>query len=112
MSDFRAARMPSTEGQGVARKAWDTYAKTVTTAALPLTTKYAVNKIEDLVGFWVLWHGYGGFERLVELGYSPSSVNRRIRAFRHAFGEHPDVFEFSGLTLDRAKWLEQDQPTD
>lgn len=112
MSDFRADRMPSSEGQGRARSAWDAYAKSVNKAALPLATKYAVNKIEGLVGFWVLWHGYGGFERLIELGYSPSSVNRRVRAFRQAFGEHPDVFEFKGLTLDEVKWREQDQPTD
>ena len=104
--------MPSAEGQGRARQAWELYASTVGKAIRPLTTQYAANKVEGLVGFWVLWHAYGGFERLVDIGFSPSSVHRRVKAFRQVFGDHPDVYEFKGLTLDRAKWFEQDEPTD
>jgi hypothetical protein len=112
MTDFRGDRMPSAEGQGIARQAWDAYASAVTKAARPLASQYAVNKVEGLIGFWVLWHAYGGFERLVELGFSPSSVHRRVKAFRQAFGEHPDVFEFKGLTLDPQTWREEDEPTE
>jgi hypothetical protein len=111
MTDYRADRMPSAEGQGRARQAWEAYVSTVSKAARPLATKYATNKVEGLVGFWVLWHAYGGFENLIELGFSPSSVHRRVKAFRQVFGEHPDTFQFKGLELDRAKWHEQDVPS-
>jgi hypothetical protein len=74
------------------------------TAARPMAQRYAVDKVESLVGFWVLWHGSGGYEGLVNLGMHPSTVYRRIRAFRLLFGAHPDEYEFPGLTLDLKKW--------
>jgi len=43
----------------------------------------------------------GGFEGLQKnLGMSRSSIYRRVSQFRAAFGEHPDVFEFPGVTVD------------
>lgn len=106
--------MPSPEGRGIARKAWERYVgwveknvtPTVGSAVQPLAVRYAVDKGETLIGFWVLWHGYGGYEGLVHLGMHPSTVYRRIRAFRLMFGKHPDEYTFPGLTLDIKKWNE------
>ena len=53
MTDYRASRMPSAEGQGRVQKAWDAYAATANNAARPLAMKYATRKVEGLVGFWV-----------------------------------------------------------
>jgi len=104
--------MPSPEGRGKARKAWEGYVKWVDrnvtpgvgAAIRPMAQRYATDKVESLVGFWVLWHGSGGYEGLVNLGMHPSTVYRRIRAFRILFGEHPDEYTFPGLTLDVRKW--------
>ncbi len=104
--------MPSPEGRGIAQKAWKRYVGWVEKNVSPMTdpvvrpvaTRYAVDKVETLTGFWVLWHGSGGYEGLVNLGMHPSTVYRRIRAFRLLFGEHPDEYQFPGLTLDLKKW--------
>ncbi|TAM66859.1 MAG: hypothetical protein EPN48_14310 [Microbacteriaceae bacterium] len=115
MADFRAERMPSPEGEGRAKssleKAWDAYHaanKAVNTpllAAFPglksLMRGYANSTLFDLFGFWLLWQLAGGFEGLQKtLGMSRSSVYRRISQFRAVFGEHPDVYEFPGVTVD------------
>ena len=107
--------MPTPEGEGNARTsleiAWDTYHaanKAVNKpllAALPglksLTRGWATSTMFDLFGFWMMWHLFGGFEGLQSsLGMSRSSVYRRISQFRAAFGEHPDVYKFPGVTLD------------
>jgi hypothetical protein len=55
---------------------------------------------DDLLGFWVLWHLAGGFEALVELGWHPTTVWRKIRRFRMLTGEHPDDLRFAGVTID------------
>src|SRR5690349_8428024 len=106
--------MPSPEGRGIAKRSWDRYVswvgKNVTPvvgpAVRPMAARYATDKIESLVGFWVLWHGSGGYEGMVNLGMHPATVYRRIRAFRLAFGAHPDEYRFPGLTLDIKKWNE------
>ncbi|MFM9919149.1 hypothetical protein [Lacisediminihabitans sp. H27-G8] len=60
----------------------------------------------DLFGFWLLWRLVGGFEGLQQnLGMSRSSVYRRISQFRASFGEHPDVYEFPGVTVDVEAFL-------
>lgn len=115
MADFRAERMPSPEGEGNAKasleKAWDAYHaanKAINKpllAALPglktMTRGWATSTMFDLFGFWMLWHLVGGFEGLqTVLGMSRSSVYRRISQFRAVFGEHPDVYEFPGVTVD------------
>lgn len=104
--------MPSPEGRGIARKAWQGYVtwveKNVRPKVMPvvepMVAEYAVDKAESLIGFWVLWHGSGGYEGLVDLGMHPSTIYRRIRAFRLMFGTHPDEFKFPGLTLNIKKW--------
>jgi hypothetical protein len=115
VADFRAERMPSPEGEGIARtsleKAWDGYHaanKAINkplNAALPglktLLRGWATSTMFDLFGFWLMWHLLGGFEGLQKaLGMSRSSVYRRISQFRAAFGEHPDVYTFPGVTID------------
>ncbi|MCW2751979.1 MAG: hypothetical protein JWR83_3089 [Aeromicrobium sp.] len=105
--------MPSNEGHGTARKAWDSYVAWTQRNVAPITDpvigplarRYAANKVSELVGFWVLWHAYGGYQGLVEtLGMAPTTVYRKVKWFRIVFGEHPDGFEFPGLAVDLKKW--------
>lgn len=109
MSDFRSQRMPSPDGAGVARSrwraAWDAYSKGVRSVTDPLLTPlvrpWARGATFDLLGFWFAWHTCGGYEGLQsQLGMSRSAIYRRVSAFRRAFGEHPDVFEFPGVTIN------------
>ena len=108
--DFRSDRMETPEGQGVARRAWESYVGTVgkvTRPALrPLVTRYAAGSIVDLVGFWCVWHLEGGFEGLQRMGMSRASIYRRIKLFRIAFGAHPDEFEMPGVSLDLVAFRE------
>jgi len=110
MPDFRSDRSASPEGKGRARRAWDAYEKAVGALTLPLVHpaihRIAVSMTNDLVGFWVNWHLHGGFEGLVKLGMHPSTVWRKVKRFRTAFGQHPDEFDFPGLTVDREAYWE------
>ncbi len=104
-TDFRADPSESPEGKGLARRAWDAYANAVNTAARPavepLAAAYARNKVGDLVGFWVLWHLYGGFEGLESTyGMHRATIWRKVAKFRKVFGQHPDEFRFEGITID------------
>ncbi len=120
MADFRSQRMPSPEGQGNAagrwRQAWDAYARTVNRVAgpaliplvEPVAAKSAGRIVEDLVGFWLLWHLEGGFEGLQRLGMSRSG--RRIASFRKHFGAHPDEFSFPGVTINLPAYLAAQRP--
>jgi hypothetical protein len=60
--------------------------------------------VADLVGFWVLWHLYGGFDNLVEYGFHPATIYRKINRFRRTFGQHPDEFKMPGVTIDPAAY--------
>jgi hypothetical protein len=102
--------MPSAEGQGKAQRrwlrAWDAYASTTAGLAEPFAQRVALAVTEDMVGFWVLWQLYGGYEGLQEhFGMSRASVFRKVKRFRRLFGEHPDVFEFPGITIDLEAYL-------
>lgn len=99
MSDFRSERMPSAEGRGIARRIWDEYTKTINDAARPLLADIAANKVEDLVGFWVMWHMFGGFDGLLELGYPRTTIYRKVSKFRRLFGHHPDEYVFDGIEV-------------
>lgn len=113
MVDFRSAPMQSPEGAGKARRAWDAYARTVNKVAAPVVMpvldpaiqRLAHSMTVDMLGFWMAWHIYGGFEGLVEFGMHPSTVWRKVKRFRTVFGEHPDTYEFPGVKLDpEAYW--------
>lgn len=96
--------MPSSEGRGIARRAWEAYEKQVRRVVEPgvqvLFGNYAVSKVADLVGFSVLWQLEGGFEGLEKLGMSRASIFRKIAACRKYLRMHPDEFELPGLTVD------------
>jgi hypothetical protein len=101
--DFRSERMPSPEGKGLARQAWDSYVKAVDKVARPplepVVTRIAAPLTSDLLGFWLCWHLEGGFEGLRRMGMSRSAIYRRIRLFRVAFNSHPDEFQVPGVSL-------------
>lgn len=117
MADFRSERMPSPEGEGraktAAEAAYEAYLKANVAAnkrlfgAFPELRNalrgYASAKMFDLFGFWLVWHLSGGFEAMQKaLGISRAGMFRRVAQFREAFGEHPDVFQFPGVTIDPA----------
>jgi hypothetical protein len=112
--------MPSPEGEGRAKSAYESayeaYYKTNKSVnkrifgAFPelrqLLRGYAGARLLDLFGFWLMWQACGGFDGTQKaLGISKSQMYRRIALFREAFGEHPDVCEFPGLTIDPAEFL-------
>ena len=123
MSEVRAKRSPSPDGQGIAKgrfeRAWDAYegavrpftdpiAKRLTPLLMPL----ARGATFDLLGFWVSWHMLGGYEGMQQhLGMSRSAVYRRITLFRKVFGEHPDVYRFHGISLDVEAFVQADTNT-
>lgn len=109
--------MPSPEGEGNAKSAYEaayeTYIKANKAAnkrifgAFPelrsILRGYASARLFDLFGFWLVWHMAGGFEGMQKsLGISRTGVFRRVAQFREVFGEHPDVYEFPGITIDAA----------
>jgi hypothetical protein len=117
VEDVRAPRMPTPEGRGIAKsrlaRAWDAYAETVNKAARPVlepavrpvAKALAARWVEDLVGFWLLWHLEGGFEGLQRVGMSRSAIYRRITSFRRVYGVHPDEFVMPGVTIDLEAYL-------
>jgi hypothetical protein len=104
VTDFRSERMPSPEGKGIARQAWDAYVagvgRVTGPAVRPLSRKLALPVTIDLMGFWLAWHLEGGFEGLRELGMSRASIYRRIKLFRSALGVHPDEYRLAGVSFD------------
>jgi hypothetical protein len=116
--DFRSEKMESYEGKGQARKAWDAYAAKVNSvvppswglavaeAARPAVDYVVRERMEDALGFWLLWHVYGGFDGLRDRrGMSRSTIYKKISRFRQMFGVHPDEFELPGITIDyEAYW--------
>jgi len=111
MSDFRSDRMPSSEGKGIARRAWDEYERRVRVVVEPgvriLFGSYAVNKVAELIGFSILWQLEGGFEGLEKLGMSRASIFRKIAACRKYLKMHPDEFDFPGVKVDFEEYRAQ-----
>jgi hypothetical protein len=99
--DFRSDPMDSPEGRGVARRAWDAYVRTIPPSDTPIARAVARNWTMDLVGFYVAWHLYGGFDGLQEaFGMHPSTIWRKVAKFRKTFGAHPDEYRLEGVTID------------
>ena len=105
--------METPEGEGRAKKAWKTYVKAVDRRTPPFVMARVVSAlepmssqvVEDLIGFWVMWHLYGGFDGLVEFGMHKSTIWRKVARFRKITGQHPDVFVMPGITIDpKAYW--------
>jgi hypothetical protein len=96
--------MDSPEGKGIARARIEEVKKAGfkidRPVKLPFASRLAGARVADLLGFWTIWHLYGGFEGARRLGFSRSAIYRRIRLFRDTFGVHPDEFEVTGLKVD------------
>lgn len=120
MRDYRSDRSPSPEGQGKAKaavgKAWKAYANAVNKAAEPVVEPLSksIGKFvgvdvlgPDLIGFWVLWQLEGGFDGLLRLGMSRSSIYRRVSMFRRLTGQHPDEFRLAGVEFHRKEYIEE-----
>ncbi|KQP29324.1 hypothetical protein ASF38_00680 [Aeromicrobium sp. Leaf272] len=58
----------------------------------------------QLIGFWTMWHAYGGYQGLIDLGMAPTTVHRNVKWFRQVFKAHPDEYSIPGLTLDLKQW--------
>ncbi|MGO8859370.1 MAG: hypothetical protein ACLQRH_01165 [Acidimicrobiales bacterium] len=110
--DYRTDRL-SPEGAGNARQAWNDYAKKLNKNAKPVLVPVVQPSVDpaardwlaDLLGFWVLWHLYGGFEGLERYGYHRATIYRKISRFRQTFGVHPDEYEMRGVTVNpKAYW--------
>jgi len=113
--------MPSPEGEGRAKdsleSAYAAYYKANKSVnkrifgAFPelrsLLRGYTSARMFDLFGFWLLWRLTGGFEGMQKaLGMSRTGMFRRIAMFREVFGEHPDVYDFPGITIDPVAFVE------
>lgn len=113
--DLRKNRSESAEGKGRARRAWDAYAEAVNRLLLPRWVDDSLRQLslkwtEDMLGFWLAWHIYGGFEGLRRAGWSERTIYRRLKRFRLVFKKHPDEFELSGIYLDLEKFWEANLP--
>jgi hypothetical protein len=108
--------MESPEGRGIARARWEASpeGKSGNRAGDPsiglLTRRLAAPAMIDIAGFWVMWHLRGGFEGLRQMGLSRSSIYRRISLFRTATGQHPDEYEFPGISLDLKAYQARSRP--
>jgi hypothetical protein len=108
VEDFRGDPMESADGQGIARRAWESYARRTNQALEPAmrsvlgpaAKKLGASAAVDLYGFWLCWHLEGGYEGLRGIGMSRSAIYRRIKVFRTMTGKHPDEFEMPGVTLN------------
>lgn len=109
--------MPSPEGKGRARRAWEAYANAVTKVAGPALTPILTPAVRpvareltfELMGFWLAWHLEGGFEGLTDpnkLGMSRSAVYRRITLFRRMTGVHPDEYVMPGVAVSVPAYAE------
>jgi hypothetical protein len=112
-TDFRTDPMESPEGRGIARtKAWQQYRAFVDRNVTPVIAPFvkpavapvARQMVEDMIGFWVMWHLYGGFEGLEGFGMHKSTIWRKVSRFRQMTGEHPDEFKMPGVEIDAAKY--------
>jgi hypothetical protein len=106
--------MPSSEGTGRARRAWDAYARGANKVLRPVVDpllgpaikSYSANTVADLFGFWLVWHLQGGHEGLREAGMSRASIYRKVALFRQLVGVHPDEFEMPGVNIDLQAYLD------
>jgi hypothetical protein len=116
-ADFRSEKMPSYEGHGRARRAWEAYARGVQKAlptawneallraATPSAAYVAREVVQQQLGFWLEWQLSGGFDGLREQGLSRSTIYKKISRFRWVMHKHPDEYELPGVTIDHeAYW--------
>lgn len=52
----------------------------------PLPSLYGTNAVQRLVGFFVIWHMFGGIEPMRKAGWAETTIWRARKDFRLAFG--------------------------
>lgn len=105
VEDFRSEPSETPEGKGLARRAWEAYVAKATPAVVPLARVLSRKYSVEMIGFWVVWHAYGGFEGVHErYGMHPSTIWRKVAKFRRLYGVHPDEFRIEGVTIDTASF--------
>ena len=100
--------METPEGKGIAKRAWEAYAGVVRKKVYPSVAPFlepaleplGCQVVEDLIGFWVMWHLYGGFGGLERFGMHKSTIWRKVARFRRVTGVHPDEFKMPGISID------------
>ncbi|MFZ2055988.1 MAG: hypothetical protein WAV54_01075 [Acidimicrobiales bacterium] len=110
--DFRSDPMETPEGKGIAKRAWEAYAGVIQKTIYrplapfldPMNESLSCQVVEDLLGFWVMWHLYGGFEGLERFGMHKSTIWRKVARFRRVIGVHPDEYEMPGITIDPGQY--------
>lgn len=109
MMQADGAELTLGDGRGLAEVDWKAAVeKLLLKAALPLegpARRVALSRIQQLIGFWALWHLEGGGAGLERLGMPRATLYRKVAEFRESFQAHPDEFEFPGLTADPEGYL-------
>jgi len=102
-----------TVGEGIGRarmRLRGAMASLALTMAIPIeqpTRAAALNRVTDLMGFYVAWHVFGGSEGLQRLGMQRSMIYRKVHQFEDWFGQHPDAYDFPGVEVSPEKYLQQ-----
>jgi len=126
--DYRSDKMDSIEGIGRARGRWFEWLSELNDSEaeflmkmpnIMVFTNYDAERVQkdepvdvkersELIGFWVMWHLAGGFRRLEQWGWHRSTIHRKIRRFRDAYGGiHPDEYRFKWIDLNLPQtWAE------
>jgi hypothetical protein len=71
----------------------------------------AVRWTEEMLGFWLAWHIYGGFEGLQRAGWHERTIYRRLKKFRMVFKTHPDELSLPGVSVDVRTFWEKNART-
>lgn len=75
------------------KKASESYRGAVEAMVRPFAAKVAGHQIQRLIGYWFLWHYYGGKKTLLDMGMLSVAGEKRQRAqFRQTFGVEVDEF--------------------
>jgi len=123
--DYRAERMESAEGRGIAsRRIMSFYEscadqdlieafpgrRTPTDPADEVVAEIAERALAraEGIGFWVVWHQAGGFKALEHAGWHRTTIFRKLRRFRATFGAHPDEWTCDWITLDLERYWQRD----
>jgi len=65
---------------------WDRYMRTIETVIGPSAKSIAALRVQDMVGFWFMWHMFDGDNGLKLLGYNRTSLWRQHRLFEAVIG--------------------------
>jgi len=100
--------METPEGKGIAKRAWEAYVgvvrRTIVPFVEPVVEPLSCQVVEDLIGFWVMWHLYGGFDGLERFGMLRSTIWRKVARFRKVTGLHPDEFVMPGISVNPGEY--------